>query len=289
MSVEQDPVRHLRDGALQDPTASGPELLFDETPYRGGFLDDALTVDMPDFAAALIQPGPDPVTRPEPPSPRCGNCGAAREPNWAFCGGCGLDLPGPGVPVTGTRLAPEPGLVSDTPLPSPNHHAQRSYVEPTVSVEGVRRGSGTKIAAVFAIVLVILGLTATGGAAWVKLSHTQDELAATRSTLQTTKAQLTFANDTLDTTRGQLNTTEQDLSSSEDEVTALQAKLENAQGSLNHAQDRLDLQAGQIDTLQSCLGGVTSALSDLASGYVDLAVSDLQAVEGDCNEADSML
>ena len=191
----------------------------------------------------------------------CSTCGALRESAWAFGGSCGSDL-----------------------------DQLRDEVDPSSSVDiEPRRRRRKQVAASAAVVLLVLGLGAAGGTGWVKLEHREEQLAATRGTLDTTQAQLAFANDTLDTAREQLETTEGDLNDSEDQVQELQSNLEEAEGSLNHAQDRLDLQAGQIDTLQSCLSGVTRALSDLAAGYVALALSDLQAVESDCTEAGSIL
>lgn len=140
-----------------------------------------------------------------------------------------------------------------------------------------------------AIGIVMACLVAAAITGWVQYNHTQDRLRETRHQLSDTQASLDFTKDQLSATRGELTTTRGTLKTTQDELGSTKEELAKSLGSLNNAQDRLDLQAGQIDTLQTCLHGVSEALTDVAYGAYDAAVSALSAVEGSCREASSIL
>jgi hypothetical protein len=135
----------------------------------------------------------------------------------------------------------------------------------------------------FAIVIA----AATVG--WIQYNHTQDRLGVTRHQLNDVKHSLAFKEDQLSATRSELSTTQGTLKTTQDDLSKTKADLAKSQGSLSNAQDRLDLQAGQIDTLQTCLHGVSEALSDVAYGAYDAAVSALSAVDSSCRKASSIL
>jgi hypothetical protein len=140
-----------------------------------------------------------------------------------------------------------------------------------------------------AIGIAIASLVAAATVGWVQYNHAQDRLKETRHQLSDTKRSLAFKEDELSATRAELATTQSTLKSTQDELSKTKEDLAKSEGSLNNAQDRLDLQASQIDTLQTCLHGVSEALSDVAYGAYDAAVSALGAVESSCRRASSIL
>lgn len=69
----------------------------------------------------------------------------------------------------------------------------------------------------------------------------------------------------------------------------LQGQVSDTQSQLQGAQNTVQLQGTEIGNLRQCLNGVASSLSDLASGFLQTALDDLNSVDAVCQEAHSGL
>lgn len=236
-----------------------------------------------------------------PPAARsevwCVHCGAEAEPSWTFCGGCGQpihpDARGPAPEDTTANtisifvepvpvVAGAPESLASPAEPSRNEHHAQAKRRP-----GKR--SPLRVLAYSLAGLLLLGLAGTAG--YIQ-QQTQGELDATRKTLTETRNQLQDTNGKFTETHGELSTTQAELSSAVDDLQVTKSRLADKlrelsglRGSLDGAQERLDLQANQIGTLQSCLNGVTDAMSYAAYSDYGAAIAALEAVEVSCNKA----
>jgi hypothetical protein len=234
----------------------------------------------------------------------CHSCSTNVDADWAFCGTCGAAL------LSATPAAPAPTsvmsemfspripsqAVAETrservesvavePLPAPLVQS----VLPAGSRELKRTSSGgrraMRIASAGALVALVAATALLG---WTTHSRGAD-LASTRHQLASTKTRLASTSAALASSKNTVQSDEDEITSLDAQITKLNNQISNARTQLKGTRNTVDLQSQQISNLRTCLNGVSTALSDAASGFLDFAVSDLQGVSGACQAADNGL
>ncbi|MGZ4601539.1 MAG: hypothetical protein ACXVYY_09055 [Oryzihumus sp.] len=200
----------------------------------------------------------------------CPACGAAAPPNGQFCGGCGHRLESAGHDQ-------QVAMPSSALIPQVEARASRSS----------RKWLATAAS-----------LVALGAATWgvlddlhlrSGLESKRRALTATQHFLSDTQAKLTDTTAQLGETKQKLASTQSNLASKTKALAASQAALQGAQRSLTDANGRIDVQSGQIVTLKTCLGGVSTALHDLAYDDYSGVISALDAVQVSCQAANKIV
>lgn len=244
------------------------------------------------FLDRVLGPGRD---RAEAEAKACPGCGSRCDTGWAYCEVCGIALP---VGQRATELprregaAQKAGDVVDRRGARAGslaaHRGIGSGVASSPTAEALappRRSRRVRIA-VGMLIASLAGAALTG---WIQYDHAQGRFIESRHQLSETKGLLISADEQLGLTRDELATDKSALASAEAELSRTKQDLVKSQGSLDNAKDRLNLQASQIDTLQTCLRGVSEALSDVAYGDYEGAVSALDAVRTSCRKASNIL
>lgn len=240
---------------------------------------------------------------------RCPGCGESTEPDWDFCERCGGLLSrgdsidgavadqGP-VDLISAYLRPatfQEDAGDDTDADSPERAPKRWDDEVNAPAQAAReeiprhRIDRRRLAlrAGIAGVVIALAIAATSG--WVRLNSSQHALSSAQARLQQTSKELTFTEDVLKATRQKVTDTQTTLRDTESKLADTEKQLHVTRGSLSSTQERLDLQAGEIDTLQTCLAGVSNALSYVAGGDYGGALASLRSVDAACEKAYEIL
>jgi septal ring factor EnvC (AmiA/AmiB activator) len=116
-------------------------------------------------------------------------------------------------------------------------------------------------------------------------SASQSRLHETQAELADTVTKLTGVKTDLTSTQSVLATTKKSLDAKAQALTAKEQELAGVRNNLTDVKSSLTIQSGQIKTLESCLNGVSIALTDVSYNDYSGAASALEAVKVSCNAA----
>lgn len=205
----------------------------------------------------------------------CPHCGAAVQPDWAFCGSCGEV-----ITSSPTRTVDEAPPIWVPPSPQ---------AEPAPQPESGKPRRATMYVAACMLLLLALGMLGYDYQRTVgDLEETQANLSTTEGQLVSTADELNETERSLSDSRSQLAAVRNDLERTAQKLRSARRDMTGLEGTLDSAQDRLDLQANQIQTLQTCLQGVSNALTYVSYSDFGAALAALNAVEVSCQAAYQM-
>jgi hypothetical protein len=183
---------------------------------------------------------------------------------------------------------------SQEPLQAPSTERRVSQ-EPDSHVRGLRSGSifaaGPKTAprsnlrwvAVVLGVLVLVGATASV-VEHTKLSHTRKILATVSAELDAARTKLLSVTNELESTKGTLASTKASLVSTQTSLSSSQSELSTQRAKVSSLEAQISALEFLVVEAQDCIVGLANAATDGLSGFYSLALAELDAVTGECND-----